>query len=291
MDKDAFSDKDGNFGFVITNQNPPGYLFGYIKYTFTGTGLWKGYDRILKYYGVHNLMRSPQTFSMEPCYGVEFPVIYRSQIRRHILPEDVFEKVITNEKKINQSDTLFSLLDKVPNSRLGVTGSILLGIQHERSDIDLVIYGCKAAEDFMGSFKGGQPDPDWIAETSKNYSLDVSVVKGLYDIRTRGVYRSIKYSFSFVDDRPHPYCRDVCEVKEEVEVEGELEGDCNSLFYPSIAYLYARDFYEIVSWEGIFSTALYKSKRVRIKGVRMECSKRQVILIGDRRTRGFVQVL
>ncbi|WP_252897042.1 hypothetical protein [Metallosphaera hakonensis] len=65
MDKDAFSDKDGNFGFVITNQNPPGYLFGYIKYTFTGTGLWKGYDRILKYYGVHNLMRSPQTFSME----------------------------------------------------------------------------------------------------------------------------------------------------------------------------------------------------------------------------------
>ncbi len=290
LDKDAIIDRQGNIGFVFTNQNPPGYVFGYTKYIYTGRGLWRGYERVLKYYGVHNLVDSPQKFSVEPCYGVEFPVISLSQVRKRLYPEEGFRKILSNERKVDLAP-LFSLLDKIPNIRLGITGSYLIGIEHANSDVDMVIYGCKDAYDFLSTFQGGSPDKEWVADTARNYSLEIEEVKSLYDVRTRGIYRGMKYSFLFVDDKPHPYCRDVCFPVREVTIQGEIQGDCRSLFYPAVAELYSRDYYEIVSWEGIYSMALFKGGLARIRGLEMNCSGRRVILVGDRRVKGSIRIL
>ncbi|BCS92114.1 hypothetical protein L3N51_02154 [Metallosphaera sp. J1] len=290
LDKDAVIDREGNIGFVITNQNPPGYVYGYTKYIYTGRGLWKGYERVLRYYGVHNLINSPQVFSMEPCHGVEFPIIPLSRVRRHLYPEEGFRKILSNEKKM-ELHAMFSLLDKIPNIRLGITGSYLVGIEHANSDVDMVIYGCKDAYDFLSSFPGGSPDVEWIREASRNYSLDVEEAKSLYDVRTRGVYRGMRYSFLFVDDKPHPYCREVCSPLREVIIEGEMEGDCRSLFYPAVAGLYSHDYYEVISWEGIYSMAMFKGGLMKVKGLELECSGKRVILIGDRRVKGNIRVL
>ncbi|MEM0288501.1 MAG: hypothetical protein QXD10_01105 [Metallosphaera sp.] len=291
LDKDAVIDKEDRIGFILTNENPPGYLFGYYKYIYTGEGMWKGYTRILKYYGVHNLMTSPQTFLIEPCYGVEFPVIYRSRIKSHLIPEEGLRKLLNNERKSIFTDTLFSLAGKISITRLGVTGSLLLGIEHKKSDLDLVIYGCKGAEDFLSEFNGFEKDLDWIRETSSNYSLELGSVNTLYDVRTRGVYRGIRYSFLFVDDKPAKYCEDVCKPLGVVDVIGEIKGDCRALFYPSVAELYSKEYYQIVSWEGIYSMVLYKGGRAKIRGLELECLNGKKILIGDRNVKGYIQLL
>jgi Uncharacterized protein conserved in archaea len=61
LDKDAVRDLSGDYYFLITNVAPPGYLFAYRKYTYTGRGLWRGYERVLPKYGVHNLASSPRS--------------------------------------------------------------------------------------------------------------------------------------------------------------------------------------------------------------------------------------
>jgi predicted nucleotidyltransferase len=285
LDKDAVRDLSGDYYFLITNVAPPGYLFAYRKYTYTGRGLWRGYERVLPKYGVHNLASSPQEFRWEPCYGASFPVLMRSRVRDHMRPEDAFDRLLRNERKSHLSGILFSLLEGLPSLKLGVTGSILLGIEHSDSDLDLVVYGRKGAEDFMAQFTGREPDPQWIVETSENYNLPLDAVKSIYDRRVRGVHRGVRYSFLFVREGVEKYCEQVCESRGEVRTSGELEGDVEALFYPSRALMGG---YTVISYEGIFSTVMYGRRRVKVRGVLMSCDGERRVVIGAREVRGYV---
>ncbi|QKR00005.1 hypothetical protein GWK48_06095 [Metallosphaera tengchongensis] len=291
LDKDGIIDKNGDIYFTISNVNGPGFVYAYRKYVFTGNGLWKGYERVLRNYGVHNLVKSQQKFMFDPCQNVDFPTIMTSDIRKHLLPEQAFRHLLTNERKSFLTDYLLGLLEPVTNSRLGVTGSLLLGIEHKNSDIDILVYGCKRAEDFLTEFRGGEPDKDWLRETSINYSLEEDLVKDLYDSRIRGIFKGIKYSVHFVDETPRRYCMDVCTQKGDIRLQGEIEGECQALFYPARAKFNSHEEYELISWEGIFSSSMYGRRKAEVRGIELACSGKRVIIIGDRNVQGYIKVL
>ncbi len=290
LDKDALLDKQGNVYFVLTNYNPPGYVFAYLKYVYTSKGLWKGYERVLKYYGVKRLLASPQRFEYEPCYGVTYPVLYLSEVKTHIKPEEGLEKVIRESPKEKVYEALvdFIYTYEIDVKKAGITGSLLLGIAHKNSDVDLVIYGYKSADDFVHDFKGFQGDNEWILETASNYGLPVDAVKKLYNNKTRGIYKGVKFSVLFVDDKPKRHCEMVCTQVGEIKTKGTIYGDVKALYYPSSAVLQAEKEYEVLSFEGIFSSAMFGIHKVSVKGVLMKCDDREVILVGDRKVGGYV---
>lgn len=293
LDKDIIVDKNQSIYVVFTNYNPPGYVFAYIKYVYTDKGLWKGYERVLPYYGVKNLLKLNQRFSYEPCYDVSFPILNFSEIRYHYKPEEKFEEILKKSSNTKLEVTMLEIISKIKlNLRIGISGSILLGIHHESSDIDFVIYGKKEIEDFINNFEGFEEDKDWIFETSKNYSLPIDLVKTLYTKKIRGVYKGVKYSFLFVDDQPWKYCENVCRRVGEIELEGEMSGgDVSSLIYPSSTVFYTeKDIYKIISYEGIFNYLMYKGGKAVVKGMLMLCKNgEKLIIIGDRDVGGYIR--
>ncbi|AEE93531.1 nucleotidyltransferase [Acidianus hospitalis] len=293
LDKDIIKDKNDNLYVVITNYNPPGYVFAYLKYVYTGEGLWKGYERVFKKYGVKNLIKIKQNFEYEPCYGSTFPVLKISEIKNHFKPEDKIKEII--HKPANKlEETVINMLAEMevnlPLDKIGVTGSLLAGISHENSDVDLVIYGKKYAEDFVNTFRGFEEDKDWIIETSENYSLPIEVVKTIYSKKTRGKYKGVKYSFLFVDDHPWKYNEKVCIEVNPIKAIGENVSDYRALFYPSISTLYSQGkTFNIVSYEGIYSLALYYSKKIEAFGMLMKCEDELEIVIGDKKIGGYIR--
>jgi predicted nucleotidyltransferase len=289
LDKDALIDKNGNIYFVLTNYNPYGYIFAYLKYIYTGKGLWKGFDRNLKYYGIKNLLLSRQEFVYEPCFGATFPIKRLSEIRKHFTPEEKVNEIIRKSTNTNLEAIALDLISKINVKNLGITGSILLNIQHQKSDIDFVVYGDKDTDDFFNTFEGFDIDKDWILETSKNYNIPIELAKSLYNKKIRGIYRGVKYSVLFVDNKPWEYCREVCIKKGPIKISGEVYGDTRALYYPSTAYLFSNGkVFKIISYEGIYSSILYGRHKAEIYGMLMKCDE-NTIIIGDREIGGYVR--
>ncbi|ARM75959.1 nucleotidyltransferase domain-containing protein [Acidianus manzaensis] len=292
LDKDIVKDKNNNIYVVLTNYNPPGYIFAYLKYYYSGKGLWKGYDRVFKYYGVKNLLEITQEFQYEPCYGVKYPILSLSNIKNHYKPDEKILEIINKSHNTDLEIIMLEILSKIKlNLRIGIGGSLLLGINHEKSDIDFIIYGKKSILDFINNFDGFEEDKDWIYETAQNYSLPLDLVKKIYTKKTRGTYKNIKYSFLFVDDIPWKYCEMTCEKVGKIEVEGIIENEgAKSLVYPSTGLLHTSNLtYKIISYEGIFNYIIYEGGNVKVRGMLMKCNDENVIIIGDREVGGYIK--
>ena len=296
LDKDIIIGKDHNIYVVYSNINSYGYVYAYLKYVYTGKGLWKGYERAFKFYGVHNLMKIPQSFVYEPCYDVSFPIILRSTVYKHLKPEYKLKQIISHTSN-KLEEIAVEIYEIIGIQQMGITGSLLADISHEKSDIDFVIYGEKNARDFMDSFRGFDKDEEWIYETQKNYKIPLEIAKELYDIRVRGIYKGVKYSFLFVNPYPQKYCDKVCKRVSEGEIIADIDDNSNSLFYPSVVLLsnvsVIRGDYKprvLVSYEGIYSALLYKAKRIFAYGMLMKCDDGEIrIIIGDRDVNGYVK--
>jgi len=293
FDRDIIIDKEGNVYTILTNYNPPGYVFAYLKYVYTGKGLWKGYERIFKKYGVHNLIKINQMFSFESCYDAFFPIVLLSNISRHLKPEERLQEILKKSARDNIIYTLINFIEEyVRVNNVGVTGSILLDNYHNNSDIDIIIYGRKGALDFIESFDGFEKDYEWIIEANENYGIDFANL--LYDNRRRGIYKGMKISVLFADDKPWRYCNDVCKKVGKVRFRAHISGDYEALIYPSIAYVLGNNEYnvsKIISYEGIFSSVLFGERQAEIEGLLMRCEKENVVIVGDRDVRGFIRPL
>ncbi|BCU70419.1 nucleotidyltransferase [Stygiolobus caldivivus] len=298
LDKDVLVDKDWDIYLVYSNVNPYGYVYAMLKYTYTGKGLWRGYERVLKYYGVKNMVRLNQEFSMEPCNGVTFPILKLSRVFKHLKPEEKVTELIRRSPKSMQEAIFLDVYTALGVTEVGVTGSLLVGINHSKSDLDVVVYGCKNALDVMSNFNGFEEDKEWVIETSRNYGLSIDHSRQLYDKRMRGLIKGVKFSILFVDPRPQRPCKDVCKRRGEITIKAELEsGDCKALFYPSEVPLYNVNILSgetklrpkiLVSYEGIYSALLFSSRKIEAKGMLVEC-ERPIIVVGDRDVPGYIR--
>ncbi len=280
---------DGRIYIVFTNYNNPGYRFAYLKYVYTGKGLWRGFERVLKRYGVKNVLDVDQEYQYEPCYGVTFPIVRLSEVAYHFRP-------LCSTRRLLESGSLppqaYELIETIGEDMLGIGGSHMLGISHQNSDLDLVIYGEKKAFEFLDEFRGGSPDPDWVKEASETYSIRPDVLEKIYDVRFRGVYKGLKYSVAFVDLLWTKPCETVCRKVGPFEGEVEIEpGSYLALLYPSRVEVVKGLPDEVVSYEGIFSPALFKFKRLKLRGMLMECDGKRVVILGDREVLPRVEVL
>ncbi|WP_054844869.1 nucleotidyltransferase domain-containing protein [Sulfuracidifex tepidarius] len=294
MDKDVVIDKEGKGIFqVITNYDTArmGFVFAMLKYERNQSGLWRGYSRVLKNYGVHNLVKLPQKFEYQPCLDVSFPIVYSSEIGKHLKPEEGLDKVIKGRVKEEFSDVILSIVDTVGSSGLGIGGSILTGLYHGNSDIDVIVYGKRSLEVYFSMSL--TPDKEWIIETSRNYGISLEQARELYDPRRRGIMMGKKVSVNFVDERTQKLCDNVCVQKGKVSFEASVEKEqIEALFYPSIVKCDGSSdlkISEIVSYEGIFSSLLFNGGRFHVEGVLMECDDGNKVIIGDRNFRGNIR--
>lgn len=297
LDKDGIMDLNGNLYIVVGNNHPEGGVISYVKYVkTTEDSPWRDYKRVVKKYGVNNILNLDQKYIYDPCQGVTLPYIPLAEVRMHYNPVDSLHRVLRSPRDKLEADVV-KLVDGIGISKgLGVTGSLMFGIQHHHSDIDFIIYGCKRALDFLETFEGFEADNDWLSEASSTYNL--ADPRYFYDKRRRGVYMGRKFSFSFVDTRAGRFCKDVCKNVGYIEAEVFIEpNQCGSLFNPirvevkeSTTLLGDRTLIDYVtSYEGIYSVPLFRGGKMIVGGLLRTCDGHNEILIGDRKVGGFVK--
>lgn len=86
---------------------------------------------------------------------MELQGVKRKDIRKIYTPRSYFEKLkeknnlSKNELKAIELCYLFIEKGKIPEGSIGITGSQMVGLNKENSDIDLIIYGTEVAKNFQ----------------------------------------------------------------------------------------------------------------------------------------------
>lgn len=157
-DHDFLEDLDNWMFCVVGDVHPPNGFFVYPKYA-PGNGPWRrgnlSFKRVIEKYSMIELKKildyfqeaKPDLVRFDNTLNVEMFFLPSTRIVKHYSCLQGLKNILEKDVKDNLErflvDLVYELSDrsKVDLEYFGVTGSILLGIHHEKSDIDLVVYG------------------------------------------------------------------------------------------------------------------------------------------------------
>ena len=327
LDHDHIEDIYGRIYVVIGNTHPPGFIYAYMKYipTKKKTFWCRGrlcYERIVKRYGVRNVMsvvKELQEYSYDPVLDAKAPRITTKYVHKHYKPRDRLQEMI-KQCNDNLEYLVLDVIDRLKlgaslsYSSIGITGSILVGIHNvEISDIDLIIYGCKESLEVVNTCIQNLskiPKEELmkrLSGQSRIYGLDISTL-----LKLEPPYRNLRFkgrnvNIMFCSDVSGRYGEEVYRQVGTIEALVEVTpNQCRALFYPSKALIHkVHRVYSkprsvnledlkyglrcIVSYESIYSYALFKGGLLRVKGIleKVYPEGHYVVLIGGFEEPGF----
>ncbi|MFN3268095.1 MAG: hypothetical protein ACK416_02425 [Zestosphaera sp.] len=313
LDHDLVIDRDKRIYLVIGNTHPNGLIAAYLKYvpskkpTLWGRGS-SYYERVLREYSVEEVLRvssEARNQFNDPTLGVSIPVVRTSEVVEWLKPE---EKLRELRKRVSDFIELVSVevsdivsdLTGLSASSMGITGSILAGIHGPHSDVDLVIYGCREALEFVQSdLEVGKLPKEKIMtkilENSRILGIEPETYIKITPPYKFTCFKGVPITFTFVDNRSYRYGELVLKPIKPVSLVVEvLGGDCRSLFYPSRTrvdrVLEGIKVKEVISYEAEYNFLLYRGGLLRISGV-LEKSvpdNEYYVIVGGRENKGYV---
>jgi len=332
-DRDYVRTQDNLLFAVVGNVHPKDRVLAYLKYLPSPRGKWgKGsarYARSIRYYSASNIMKTvdylrsryPQyVFRFKQSHMV-FSAVPHEKIIMHYRPEERL-KALREAKSPNRLEEktirLASLLSDqsgVPPNRLGVTGSILVGIHTGFSDIDLTVYGAhesrKVKETLLSLYKRngspvhrfeGKTLSKWCKEQASVHPLTVEEARALY-ARTwnKAVFENRAFSIHPIKiEQDIQFGEELYKPRKVIEVTAKVVGSSDSCFLPG-TYLVTdvrpkmgelNNLKRVVSYEGLYGDIAGKGDEIKVRGKLedvMDASGRlkyRRILVGSLEARG-----
>ena len=309
-DRDFIETIEGFMFCVVGYLHPPGMYTAYLKYipeTEPSESIWSRgtlkYRRILKRYHVLNVKdtfkflreKYPQYIHYCRVRDIEFSMVPEDYVKKYYLPEfklcEIMERGPRDilEERALELIKLISREAGVQLDRMGITGSILLGIHNpEISDIDMTVYGLEEALRLREILKRGiqeiRPQDkkyilEWCRRRSREFNLPEGILRTIAKRRWNyGVYKGRMFSV-------HPIRSDL-DIREKygdkiyhhvgsIEGEATISSSQESIFLPAVykvedVVVYrgvsVDDVREIVSYEGLFCDLADSGDRVVFRG-------------------------
>lgn len=191
---------DGNIFDVKGLVHPPSKVIAFIRFTPDSKGDRKREGvTYLKVYPLHEryeLLRErfPQYLVYDPVFNEWLCEVPIEAIERHYKPVDYLRKLRQKRQlaQLERAALHFAELLKenahISGSKLGVSGSVLVGLHTPKSDIDLIVYGTQTCYKVYDSLKTLVNAKD---NSVKSYSRE--------DLRQLFDFRSKDTSMSFED--------------------------------------------------------------------------------------------
>lgn len=170
---DYIQTTDGLFFAVKGSKHPEGLVVGILRYLPDPDG-----DRVLdgmKYRRVYDIGSTtdylrenhPEYVNYIPRIGIELQSVPASRIARYYEPRERLNEILSNpriEVERVLTDFVKALSEKsgVPTASFGVSGSLLIGLQTESSDIDINVYGQSEARRVYDSLVELIETLDWV---------------------------------------------------------------------------------------------------------------------------------
>jgi predicted nucleotidyltransferase len=183
---------DGNIFDVKGLVHPPKKVIAFIRYTPSQRGdRKKGKVTYQKVYPLHERYellqeRFPQYLVHDPVFNESFCEVPINAIKRHYKPIEHLRKLRSRRQldPLEAAALRFAELLKknstVPWSKLGISGSLLVGLYTPKSDIDLIVYGrqnCYRVYDLL---------KDLVSDKRNQVkSYNTKELKRLFDFRSK----------------------------------------------------------------------------------------------------------
>ncbi|MFA5364217.1 MAG: hypothetical protein WC325_03440 [Candidatus Bathyarchaeia archaeon] len=172
--------------------HPPDRVVAFIRYVPDPNGVRvKQEIKYSKYYALdkrYDLLKEkyPQYLVNDPVFNTTLCEVPTLDIKKHYQPADGLEnlrkKDVLDEAETAALQFMESIKENadVPWSKLGVSGSVLIGLQNAASDIDLIVYGVKTGHKVAKTMKNILQD-----KTSPIKAYDLDGLRELYEFRSK----------------------------------------------------------------------------------------------------------
>lgn len=346
LDHEFFIDKYGIIYCVVGYSHPKHKIISYPKYTpsINSSKLWvrRGvyYERIVKYYTPSELYRWGKVLKSMRVNYVEYDYFYdtllvkvpKENIIEYYEPSLKLKSILHHgpndplEYKVLDFIYTLSCESGISMLSFGISGSILIGLHHKKSDMDVIVYGLKSGWNIKYTVnelvnKGTisrlptsevRRVVDLLYKIYKvPYSYAVSIVKRRW---RRGIYMGTLFSITpvlKVDEARNlnTYGRKVYRNLGSVIVKAEIIDNTLSIVYPSIYEVEAKSinssYYTIplnsiryiTSYNSIFLGVFDVGEVVQAVGVLqqvIDLDKGETyyqVLVGARENPGFIVCL
>ncbi len=323
-DHDYLETHDSWLFCVVGDIHPPDGYLAFLKYV-PGEGPWRrggrSFRRVVETYSTREFAETlrmlkqvkPRYVRIDPHINAEMSIVPRDEVRRYYRCGEAVERVLSKADRDKLEDKARSLILEVMDiagvdaGDLGLTGSLLLGIHHGSSDIDLIVYGGREfwrvwralnEAGYMG-VEGGET----LERILSRYPITRGDASRLVErMRNKGVYRGVRFSIHGVR-KPHEVGERYCERSYKAVGVGKgvlrIHNHLESCFTPAIygvdgdvscdGRLYHVE--KLVCYDLTFATLFRRGDRVEALGkleeVRERSGKRyHILLVGSTLTAG-----
>jgi predicted nucleotidyltransferase len=295
LSKDFIETAEGLIFAIVAQGTEQGKVLCFLRYVKGSTGWGKvtteSANTFLK-------QHYPEYLHYSLILDAHLHAVAIERIAKHHRPKQRLQQIM----QINQMDAiehdLFQLCDLLQKhgldlTQIGITGSILVGVQKQGSDIDLVCYGravfhqCRAiTRELIAQGKLQElNDKDW-QESYQRRSCDLSFADYVWHERrktNKAVINGRKFDLNFIDDLVHS---EVITYQKcgAITLQCIVIDDTHAFDYPAEFKIDHEEFDAIVSFTSTYTGQAVKGETVEVSGI-VEQSQQGVkrIVVGSSR--------
>jgi len=230
--------------------------------------------------------------------GVEISAVPLSNVSSHLKPEERLsqltrmDKLDVLQRKAVDLAALISDESRVPLEYFGVTGSLLLDIHQEFSDIDIIVYGARNSETVKKTLIriyekndssirrfDEERSREWCLNKVEMYHLTYEEAAKMFKRKwNRGLFHETMFSVHPVkleEEVSERYGDRVFKPYGMVRVEAVISDASEADFLPAVYKVEdvkvfegsaVRDIYEVVSYEGLYGGLAEKGETIQAYG-------------------------
>lgn len=334
-DRDYLKTVEGYFFCTVGSTHPEDRAIAYLKYVPDPSGKWgrgnKRFRRALRYYTMPDLLETLKFLENHPEYlyyssvmGIRMSAVPLNRVSAHFKPEEKLSKLIRMgepddlQRKVIDLVNMISDESGVPLEFFGVTGSILLDIHQNFSDMDIIIYGRKNSESVKETLKQIYNDQDfpiqrfddemireWCLSKARMYPLTYEEAAKIFKKRwNRGLFRGTTFSVHPVkleEENNEKYGDRIFKPEGMVKIEAVVSDASEADLLPSIYEVEhikvfdgpkVKDILEVASYEGLYGGIAEKGERIIAYGKLEEVTDRRFgrryhrVLVGSKEAKG-----
>jgi predicted nucleotidyltransferase len=334
-DRDFLQTSEGYFFCTVGPAHPEDRVIAYLKYIPDPNGKWgrtnKRYRRVFRHYTMSDLLqtlsfveRFPEYMYYSSVWSVTMSAVPLSRVSAHFRPEEKMSQLVSMEnrdilqQKAVDLACLISEESGVPVGNLGVTGSILLDIHQNFSDIDLTVYGMTNSrlvkKAVIQTYKedrspirrfDARETEEWCIEKTKRFPLTYGEARAIYERKWgRGLFKGTLFSVHPVkleEEISEGYGDRIFKPEGMVEIEGTVSDASEADFLPSIYEVTdvtivkgneVEDISEVASYEGLYGGIADEGQRILAYGKLEKVVDKRLkkeyhrVLVGSREAQG-----
>jgi predicted nucleotidyltransferase len=276
--KDFIETAEGLIFAVVAQGTEQGKALCFLRYVKHDTG-WKKVttepaNAFLK-------QHHPEYLHYSQVLDAHLHAVAIERIAKHHRPKQRLQQIM----QVNQQDAieheLFQLCDLLQQhgldlTQIGITGSLLVGVQNQSSDIDLVCYGravfhqCRAITRELIAQEKLQElnDQDW-RESYQRRSCELSFADYVWHERrktNKAVINGRKFDLNFIDDsvRSEATSYQKCGA---IKLQCTVIDDSHAFDYPAEFKIDHEEFDAVVSFTATYTGQAIKGETVEVSGV------------------------